>query len=327
MPKRTLVTDMTVRRVIYKLFKGLLLLSALTFTIPIHAAESIITEADGSACMAQGKARGQVEGEATTGALENARKMAMQYIRTQGNPGTDAVAAYNRSSVKNLGEIEKGWVTEESKECYNVKLRAEVIPEERDDKSGKRGVKVAQTSGPPAPISPTAQLQVQAWTDRSGYRERQKITVYLRGNKPFFARVVYKDAGGSLVQLLPNPYRDDNYFSGGAICEIPSSQDRFELEVTPPFGTEEIIVYGSTSPLGEIDVKPAGGTYEIMLAYAEIGTKTRGVGGVRPGRAAAKPVVMAAQNQQAKTTGQTYVGQSKAIAEFSETTVVIKTSR
>ncbi|MEI6154775.1 MAG: DUF4384 domain-containing protein [Deltaproteobacteria bacterium] len=304
-----------------------LFLGVCLFTANLYAAESIITEADGAACMSQGKTKTQVEGEARAGAVDKAKQLTLQYIENQGWQDQNLISSYKNATVTTLEQMEGRWENDPSKECYKVNIRAEVIPEERLAKNSTRGVKVAQTSGPPAPISPIAQLQVQAWTDRSGYRERQKITVYLRGNKPFFARVVYKDAGGSLVQLLPNPYRDDNYFSGGAIYEIPSSQDRFELEVTPPFGTEEIIVYGSTSPLGEIDVKPAGGTYEIMLAYAEIGTKTRGIGGTRPGRIPVKPTVAVAQNQQAKTTGQTYVGQSKAITEFSETTAVIKTSR
>ena len=58
----------------------------------------------------------------------------------------------------------------------------------------------------------------------------------MRGNKPFYAKVIYKETTGNLIQILPNPYRKDNYFNGGVIYEIPSGNDKFELEVNPPFG-------------------------------------------------------------------------------------------
>ncbi|MBI5971161.1 MAG: DUF4384 domain-containing protein, partial [Deltaproteobacteria bacterium] len=57
--------------------------------------------------------------------------------------------------------------------------------------------------------------------------------------------------------------RGNNYFNGGVIYEIPSGEDRFELDVSPPFGEENITVYASPSQVGEIDLKPSGGVYEI----------------------------------------------------------------
>ena len=61
------------------------------------------------------------------------------------------------------------------------------------------------------------------------------------------------------------------------IYEIPSGEDRFELEVSPPFGSEGIIVYASSSQVGEIDLKASGGVYEIKTNAKDIGDKTRGV--------------------------------------------------
>jgi hypothetical protein len=53
---------------------------------------------------------------------------------------------------------------------------------------------------------------------------------------------------GIRVQLLPNSYRAENYFNGGVVYEVPSGNDRFDLEVSPPFGKENIFVYASSSP-------------------------------------------------------------------------------
>jgi hypothetical protein len=92
------------------------------------------------------------------------------------------------------------------------------------------------------------------WTDKQTYKQGEKITIYLKGNKPFHARILYKDAACDLLQLLPNPHRPENYFNGGVIYEIPSGNDRFDLEVTPPFGQEDILIYAGTSPLGDINL-------------------------------------------------------------------------
>jgi hypothetical protein len=77
--------------------------------------------------------------------------------------------------------------------------------------------------------------------------------------------------------LLPNPSRNDNYFNGGVIYEIPSGNDRFELEVNPPFGDEKILVYASSTELGKIKVQAAGDVYAVKTKAEDVGVKTRGI--------------------------------------------------
>ena len=80
-----------------------------------------------------------------------------------------------------------------------------------------------------------------------------------------------------MVQILPNPYRNENYFQGGVIYEIPSGKDRFDLGISPPFGKENITVYASTSPLGEIDLHSQGGVYFVKTKTKDIGARIRGI--------------------------------------------------
>lgn len=67
------------------------------------------------------------------------------------------------------------------------------------------------------------------------------------------------------------------YFNGGVIYEIPSGEDRFDLEVIPPFEIERIMIYGSTSPFVEINLTPVGGVYQIKTSADTIGENTRGI--------------------------------------------------
>jgi len=96
--------------------------------------------------------------------------------------------------------------------------------------------------------------------------------------------VLYRQADGSLVQILPNPYRRDNYFQGGVVYEIPSGPDRFELEVTPPFGEESFIIYAGTGELGSLELEEVGSVYKVKTSPDSVGEKTRGIKIVEKGK-------------------------------------------
>ena len=95
-------------------------------------------------------------------------------------------------------------------------------------------------------------LEFRVWTERKAYRKGEKIKIFLKGNKDFFAHVIYVDASGNCITLLPNAYRADTRFSGDIVYTIPDNDDRFDLEVGEPFGNESIYAFGSTLPLGRV---------------------------------------------------------------------------
>ncbi len=244
---------------------------------PVYAAQSTIKIAEGSACMGDDKSRKQTE----TAALAEAKRNAVESVKTYVSSATevkdfelqkDLVSAYANATVEVLETLEKSWYKDPGQgDCYRIKLKAEVIPDEKAMK--KAGAKASDA----ALDDPSLPLTVKVWTDKTSYAAGEKIRIYLKGNKPFFARVLYRDAAKNTLQLLPNPYRQDHYFQGGVIYEIPSGNDRFELEVNPPFGEENIIVYASVSELGDLKLKDEGSVYAVQTRSKDIGVKTRGV--------------------------------------------------
>ena len=120
-------------------------------------------------------------------------------------------------------------------------------------------------------------LQVKLWTDKNEYKDCDKIKVFLKGNKPFYARVVYRDAGSKIVQILPNRYRSDNYFNGNVVYEIPSGPDKFELAIDPPYGSEEIRVFASTAELGDIQLSGGENVFIVQTADKDLGIRSRGI--------------------------------------------------
>jgi hypothetical protein len=237
-----------------------------------YAVQSTITEAEGLGCMGMDKSRKQTQQAAFADAKRNASEFALSYITS----GTvvenmelkqDLVSAFSKSKVKVLSTLSKEWYKEEGLgDCYKVMIKAEVIPE-------KRLMPKKNNDDPMAP------LNVKVWTNKKAYHETEKIKVYLKGNKPFHARVVYKDTSGNLIQILPNPYRQNNYFLGGIVYEIPTSKDKFDLEVSPPFGKESITLYASTEPVGEIELQSVkeAGVYIVNTSAKDIGIKSRGI--------------------------------------------------
>ena len=251
------------------------LLAVVIMTSALYAGQSTITVVDGTACMGDDKSRRQTE----DASLANAKRTAVEYASTYLKSETrvkdfqvekDLVDAYAHATIKIIQELEKGWYKDAaSGDCFRLKVKAEVIPDEKAMTQITKDKSVVD--------DPNAPLNVQLWTDKKEYRQSEKIKVYIKGNKPFYARVLHKDVKGTLLQLLPNAYRTDNYFNGGVVYEIPSGNDWFELEVSPPFGEENIIVYSSLTPLGDINLQETGGVYQVKTTANDVGVRTRGV--------------------------------------------------
>ena len=247
----------------------------LALTSVVYAAQSSITDAVGSACMGDDRSRKQAEDAALADAKKKAVEYASTYLKSETNVKNfvvekDLVSAYAHATVRIIQELEKSWYKDQaSGDCCRIKIKAEVIPDEKS--------MTGLATNAAAYDDPSAPLSVKVWTDRKEYKTGDKVKVFIKGNKPFYARVMYRDAGNELIQLLPNPYRSDNYFNGGVIYELPSGKDKYELEVSPPFGEENVIIYASTSPLGEIKTEARGGFYQIKTQPGDIGMQTRGV--------------------------------------------------
>ncbi len=249
------------------------LIVSLCMATPLYAAQSTIKIAEGSACMGDDKSRKQTE----TAAMADAKRNAIESVQTYVSSATevkdfvlqkDLVSAYANATVVVDEELEKGWYKDPAQgDCYKIKIKTQVIPDEKAMKKAKDT----------ALDDPSLPLTVKVWTDKEAYREGEKIKIYLQGNKPFFAKVIYRDAGNNNLQLLPNPYRQDNYFQGGVIYAIPSGTDKFELEVNPPFGEESIMIYASVSELGDLNLKQEGGVYAVKDKPRDIGIKARSI--------------------------------------------------
>lgn len=234
---------------------------------PLHAASSLITEAEGSACAALPDPE-RALAEAKRQAALNAASYAFQQTGGDSARNDELTRLYTQAPVRLLEELGRETYRDAAgTPCVRVRLKAEVLPDHKSLEELLRPLLAGRPGALP--------LTVTVRTDRQEYRAGDRITLFLKGNKPFFARIVYTDAGGNQLQLLPNPHRRDASFDAGTEYRVPADGDRFDLEVTPPFGAERITVYAGTVPPGDLEVAPAGAVYSVNTPPKEIEITTR----------------------------------------------------
>lgn len=238
------------------------------------AEQSSITRANGYSCMGVDHSRKQTENLALQDAKRNAVEFSKTYIESETQIENfqlkkDLVTAFSKANVKVIEVLSEVWDDPATGDCYTIKITAEVIPAK--DEMRKIAASGAMMDDPRAPLT------IKVWTNQDKFKAGEVMKVFLRGNKPFYGRLIYVDATGTNLQLLPNPYRKENYFQGGVIYEVPTGADQFVLTVQEPFGSEKVVLYGSTSPLGQLSTTNLGAVLKVEAPEKEIAAKTRGI--------------------------------------------------
>ena len=217
--------------------------------------------------------------ETRAAAWAEAKRQALEMARTYITSKTkvedfevkyDLVWSRAEGAVKILEQTDHGI---ENNSRYHVWIKAEV----------EYGLQTKSGVDPEQAMDPGLPLKVKVWTSRKAYRAGENIEVSIQGNRDFYARVVDITSDGNIIQLLPNDYRKGNFFRAGIIYKIPDKEDGFQLKVAPPFGEDNVIVYASEVPLGDIATENMDrGLNRYRGTQGSLAASTRGIG-VFPG--------------------------------------------
>ena len=241
-----------------------------SFSCNTLAGYSSIVEATGTSCE-QDTPLHQIKQLALTDARRNAAESVQASVSSYSKVENylaieDLIESYSNAEVKTLEVLSENT----SEGCLNVKIRAEVTPTKNLDQKFISEELLAD---------PTLPLTVKLWVDKNEYAIGEFMSIYVKANKPFYGRLIYTMNDGTKLQLLPNPYRSENRFLGQVLYTVPTAEDAFMLEVSPPVGVEKLTLYASNYPLGDIGKSSMSGMYLIdnSVTEKEERIKTRGI--------------------------------------------------
>jgi len=254
---------------------------------PDQEKRSSIHEVDQKVYLSEDKSLKQMRSECIIQAKRQALESAQSYITAKtkvekGKLAYDLVWSDVEGAVKVLEMKDFGIENNQ----YHVWLRVEVTyslkPKEgRHENEVPGAVATAPAGGTaPAVVPPAASglLGMRVWTEKRAYRSGEKVTVYMQGNRDFYARVVDITSTGDIVQLLPNRFRKQNLFKAGVTYKVPDASDRFTLGVTPPYGQDHIVVYASEAKQSDIPLQQLdNGLGAYRGARADFEAQTRGI--------------------------------------------------
>ena len=238
---------------------------------PDYEKRSSIVEVDGYAQLSEDKSIKGIRQEAFANARRLALENAQAYIKSKTKVENfvlqyDLVESGAEGVVRVLEQKDLGI---ENNSRYHVWIKAEVSYELKPPNKRQELQAVMSQSAP---------LTVRVWTERKRYSKDDYITIYMEGNRDFYGRIVNIGSSGRVIQLLPNAYRQLYHFHGGQRYLIPGPGDRFSLKVTPPFGQERIVVYASTTPMGDLPMAPAeSGLKEYRGNNADLAFRVRSI--------------------------------------------------
>lgn len=243
--------------------------------VPDQEKRSCIQTADGYAYLSEDMTLSETRAAAFANAKRQAIEGARTYIQSKTRVKNfqveyDLVMSNAEGTVTILEQKDHGV---EKNVRYHVWIKAEVVYDLRPKEP-----KVSQATL----MEKDAPLTVKVWTDKKSYRHGESMEIFVMGNRDLFARIVNIRPDGKIIQLLPNDYRPMNFFQGGRVYRIPDMADKFDLKVSPPFGDENIVVYASEFPLGDVSMDSIGqGLRQYQGQRGGLAFKTRGIKIVR----------------------------------------------
>ncbi|MEW6673459.1 MAG: DUF4384 domain-containing protein [Thermodesulfobacteriota bacterium] len=239
-------------------------------TAPDNEMRSSIHSVDGYAYLSDNMTITDIRAAAFADAKRKALEMAKTYIQSKTKVEDftvkyDVIWSQAEGAVSVLEQKDLGI---EDNSRYHVWIKAEI----------EYSLKPKGNEIPAAEPVAGGPLTVKVWTSKKTFKEGENIQIFIQGNRNYYARIVNISSNGEIIQLLPNGYRQINYFEAGKVYKIPDQGDLFSLTVSPPYGEDQIVVYASEVPLGQVNLQQVGqGLARYQGTRSALSAMTRGI--------------------------------------------------
>ncbi len=88
--------------------------------------------------------------------------------------------------------------------------------------------------------------------DKQTYEEGDTIEFLMNLSESAFVLILYIDAAGNIIQILPNHYSTTSYVKAGLYINIPERSAPVQFTVSAPFGREVVWAYAARAPFPDL---------------------------------------------------------------------------
>lgn len=85
--------------------------------------------------------------------------------------------------------------------------------------------------------------------DVKQFQEGDRIAFLLSLDTDAYLTVLYQNAAGEIIQLLPNRHQLTFFYKAGLFLSLPDPNSSFAFTIQPPFGQETLWVFAADLPL------------------------------------------------------------------------------
>ena len=109
--------------------------------------------------------------------------------------------------------------------------------------------------------------------DVHDFNQGDTISFLLSLNRDAYVLVIYENADGEIIQLMPNEAMQNSFFKAGLYITIPAHDSAFVFKVQKPYGKETIWAFASSAPMQTFDGKPLHNGLKLLSGnIAQIAT-------------------------------------------------------
>ncbi len=90
-------------------------------------------------------------------------------------------------------------------------------------------------------------LQITTTDGKRGYAEGETVSFRVRADHDCYIAVIDNQVDGSGILLFPNGFNSENYLPAGKALDVPGTvKHGFEIQISPPFGSDVVQVIACT---------------------------------------------------------------------------------
>ncbi|MCA1928246.1 MAG: DUF4384 domain-containing protein [Calditerrivibrio sp.] len=249
------------------MFRYFIIIVVVFYYSAAFSEQSYLIESKGFACISQKNTPIETEAIAINDAKNNALRILLDTKNTDNSVKekiksfiSDKFSDYEASIVSKNGKWDKE--PPSIGDCYQVNAKVSITPKQISSGENKTITK-----------KELLPLDIMVITNKESYSEGDTVKLYIKGNKTFYIKIIYKDSSGDMYQILPNKVRSEKSLSGGNVYEVPAPSDRFEIKIEGNGGGEEIMIFASSIEMGEIPLEEKGVLSLVKTPYEELYSK------------------------------------------------------